>query len=164
MTDSDKDNFRRIVGQIDGLVTEANPLIQMMENSPVPGGQDMSYINEARRKCYEMIQEVKNNDRIIKEFNQSMNIVGTGMNGPMSASSSPGVGTNAATPWTNPQARQIIDAYLANNKLNQWGYPDTPGVTQHTPPSAMGKDRYQWLMENPRISAHVNAELRKSGS
>lgn len=159
MTDSDKDNFRRVVAQIDGLVTEANPLIQMMENSAVPGGQDMSYINSARQKCYEMIQEIKNNDRIIKEFNQKMNIVGTGMAGPMSPTSS-GVGSTA-TPWTDPRARQIIDTYLTSNKLNQWGYPDSPGVTQHTPPSAVGKDRYQWLLENPRIAAHVNTELAK---
>jgi hypothetical protein len=167
MTDSDKDTFRRTVAQIDGLVTEANPLIQMMENSAIPAGGDLNTINTARAECYTLITEVKNNDRIIKEFNSQMNIVGSGVAGPAAAGTSPAAATStpttaaSATPWTDPTVIEIINGYLTTNKLNQWGLPDTPGVVQHTPPSAVGKNRYEWLMQNPKIYNYVQSELAK---
>gem|GEM_PF-2419670 len=162
MTESDKDTFRRTVAQIDGLVREANPLIQMMENTPVPANpQDMGTIFDARRKVYQYITEVKDNDRQIKEFMAQLNLMGSGVAGPMAAQSSPGVVAPAGpTPWTNPKAIALVDEYLAKNKLNRWGYPDTPGVIQNTPPSAMGKNRYQWLMDNPDIRSYVNRGMQ----
>ena len=162
MTDSDKDNFRRTVAQIDGLIREANPLIKLMEDTPVPGNpQDMGTIFDARRQVYQYITEVKDNDRQIKEFTSQLNLLGSGVAGPMAAQSSPGVvATASATPWTDPKVRALVEDYLSRNKLNKWGYPDTPGVIQNTPPSAMGKDRYQWLMDNPSIRSYVNANNR----
>ena len=161
MTDSDKDTFRRTVAQIDGLIREVNPLIQRMENTPIPGNpQDMGTIFDARQKVYRLIDEFKNNDREIKEFVSQINLIGSGMAGPMSAQSSPGVVAANATPWTDPKVRGLVDEYLAKNKLNSWGYPDTPGVIQNTPPSAMGKDRYQFLMDNPSIRSYVNSNNR----
>jgi len=166
MTESDKDTFRRTVAQLDGLVRESNPLIQLMENTPVPAGpQDMGTIFDARRKVYQYITEVKSNDRQIKEFMGQMNLMGSGLAGPMgpgtsplAPGSSPGFG---ATPWSSPQVQTAVDSYLASNSLNRWGYPDTPGVIQNTPPSAMGKNRYQWLMENPSIRGHVQRSMRQ---
>jgi hypothetical protein len=165
MTNSDKDTFRRTVAQLDGLVRESNPLIQLMENTAVPGNpQDMGTIFDARRKVYQYITEVKDNDRQIKEFMGQMNLMGSGLAGPLgpgtsplAPGSSPGFG---ATPWNSPQVQRAVDGYLASNSLNQWGYPDTPGVIQNTPPSAMGKNRYQWLMENPSIRGHVQRNMR----
>ena len=162
MTEADKDTFRRTVAQIDGLVRESNPLIQLMENTPVPGNpQDMGTIFEARRKVYQYITEVKDNDRQIKEFMGQLNLMGTGQAGPLSPQSSPGMapGPVGPTPWTDPRAVALVDEYLGKNKLNRWGYPDTPGVIQNTPPSAMGKNRYQWLMDNPDIRGYVNSKM-----
>ncbi|MBW7874533.1 MAG: hypothetical protein H3C47_00935 [Candidatus Cloacimonetes bacterium] len=161
MTDSDKDNFRRILAQIDGEIRNVNPMIAQMENSPVPpNSANMGAINEKRAAVYRYIQEVKNNDRIIKEFNQSMNIVGSGMAGPAAAGTSPGAAPAlGAQPWVNPNVRAHIDQYLRDNKLNRWGYPDTPGTTQHTPPGAMGKDPYQFVWENPAVQTYVNSKM-----
>ena len=62
MTEADKDNFRRTVAQIDGLVREVNPMIQMMENTPIPGNpNDLGTINGLHREVRQMIGEVEQN-------------------------------------------------------------------------------------------------------
>lgn len=163
MTDSDKDNFRRILAQIDGEIRIVNPMIAQMENSPVPANSaNMGAINEKRAAVYRYVQEVKNNDRIIKEFNASMNISGTGLAGPASAGTSPMAAAPnlGAQPWQDPTVRGLIDQYLRENKLNRWGYPDTPGVIQHTPPAAMGKEPHHFVWENPKVQAYVTSKMQ----
>ena len=164
MTEANKDDFRRTVAQIDGLVREANPLIQMMENSPIPGNaQDLGTINTLHREVRNMITEVKNNARQIQEFMSRMNLMGTGA-APGAPGTSPAAPQSSvgAQPWTNPQVTAAIDEYLRSNNLNQWGYPETPGVRQGVPPQAVGKNRYQFLWENPSVRAA--AQKAMSGS
>ncbi len=167
MTDSDKDNFRRTLAEIDGEIRIANPQIAAMDNSAVPpNAANMSAINEKRASIYRLVSEIQNNDRIIKEFNATMNISGTGVAGPAAAGTSPTAGTNTITssaqPWQNAQVRSYIDEYLRNNNLNRWGMPNTAGAVQFTPPAAVGMDTYEWNWRNPNIQTYVNSKLNGS--
>lgn len=49
--------------------------------------------------------------------------------------------------WNRQDVQDFISAYLSKNKLNKWGYPDTPGIIQHTPKGYYGNydNTYHWV-------------------
>jgi len=157
MTEADKDNFRRTVAQIDGLVREVNPMIQMMENTPIPGNpNDLGTINGLHREVRQMIGEVEQNARQIQQFMGQMNLQGTGFAGPASAGTSPNLPTPpppVAQPWNNPNTQAAINKCLQDHKppLNQWGFPENPNIKQGMPPGAAGMSSFQYVWNNPRI-------------
>ena len=171
MTQSNKDDFRRTVAQIDGMIMETNPLIQMMENSAIPGNPaSLGAIEDARRTVYRYREEAENNNRIIQEFSQRMNLTGSGMAGgpggfPAAPGNSPGAPGNSpapmpAQPWTDARITSLIDQYLSEKNLNQWGGPNSPNVTQSMPSTAYGKNRYEWLWQSNTVRTWVNARLK----
>ncbi|MEE2923501.1 MAG: hypothetical protein VX619_01870, partial [bacterium] len=157
MTESDKDNFRRTVAQIDGLVREVNPMIQMMENTPIPGNpNDLGTINGLHREVRQMIGEVEQNARQIQQFMGQMNLQGTGFAGPASAGTSPNLPVApppTAQPWNNANIQAAINKCLQehNPPLNQWGFPENPNIKQGMPPGAAGMSSFQYVWNNPRI-------------
>ncbi len=61
-------------------------------------------------------------------------------------------------PWNDPSVQARIDQYLASRNMTPWGIVKVDGATYTTPMFAMGKNRYQYLLDNfPEIMQHVGS-------
>ena len=52
--------------------------------------------------------------------------------------------------WNRADVQDFITAYLQRKKLNKWGYPDTPGIKQGTPPAYLSgrwENTFHWVYE-----------------
>ena len=72
-----------------------------------------------------------------------------------------GNGSTTTKLWNRADVQDFITAYLSSKRLNKWGYPDTPGVKQGTPPayhSGRWENTFHWVYEG---SAAVRDAVRQ---